>query len=54
MIPFKENLESAKELYDKGLTGTNKFREFVDLMSNQDLSTASNEEIVAAYEIGNA
>lgn len=44
------NLESAKELYDKGLTGTNKFREFVDLMSNQDLSTASNEEIVASYE----
>lgn len=44
------NLESAKELYDKGLTGTNKFREFVDLMSNQDLSTASNEEIVSAYE----
>ena len=32
------------------MTGTNKFREFVDLMSNQDLSTASNEEIVAAYE----
>ena len=47
---IQENLESAKELYDKGLTGTNKFREFVDLMSNQDLSTASNEEIVAAYE----
>ena len=44
------NLESAKELYGKGLTGTNKFREFVDLMSNQDLSTASNEKIVAAYE----
>lgn len=44
------NLESAKELYDKGLTGTNKFREFVDLMSNQDLLTASNEEIVSAYE----
>ena len=44
------NLEDAKDLYDKGLTGTNKFKEFVDLMSNQDLSTASNEEIVAAYE----
>ena len=44
------NLESVEELYDKGLTGTNKFREFVDLMSNQDLSTASNEEIVSAYE----
>ena len=44
------NIEDIKELYDKGLTGTNKFREFVDLMSNQDLSTASNEEIVSAYE----
>lgn len=44
------NMDSAKELYDKGLTGTQKFREFVDLMSNQDLSTASGDEIVAAYE----
>ena len=38
------NIEDVKDLYDKGLTGTNKFRE------NQDLSTASNEEIVSAYE----
>lgn len=44
------NIEDVKDLYDRGLTGTNKFREFVDLMSNQDLSTASNEEIVSAYE----
>ena len=44
------NLEKAEGLYDKGLTGTNAFREFADLMSNQDLSSASNEEIVAAYE----
>lgn len=44
------NLESAEALYDKGLTGTNKFREFVDLMSNKDLATASNEQIVFAYE----
>lgn len=44
------NLESAKELYDKGLTGTSKFEEFTDLISNKDLSNASNEEIVAAYE----
>ncbi len=44
------NIDKAKDLYDKGLTGTNKFREFADLMSNKDLSTASNEEIVAAYE----
>lgn len=44
------NLESAESLYEKGLTGTNKFREFVDLMSNKDLSNASNEDIVSAYE----
>ncbi|MEY8433758.1 phage tail tape measure protein [Lachnospiraceae bacterium 48-42] len=44
------NLDDVKALYDKGLTGTNKFREFTDLMSNEDLSNASNEEIVAAYE----
>lgn len=44
------NLESAEFLYEKGLTGTNKFREFVDLMSNKDLSNASNEDIVSAYE----
>lgn len=45
------NIEDVEGLYDQGLTGTNKFREFVDLMSNQDLSTASNEEIVSAYEV---
>ena len=39
-----------EDLYSKGLTGTNAFREFTDLVSNKDLSTASNEEIVAAYE----
>lgn len=44
------NLEKVGDLYAKGLTGTNAFREFVDLMSNKDLSTASNEEIVSAYE----
>lgn len=44
------NLDKAKELYDKGLTGTNAFHEFVDLISNKDLSTASNEEVVTAYE----
>lgn len=44
------NLESVKDLYDKGLVGENKFREFVDLMSNKDLTNASVDEIVAAYE----
>lgn len=43
-------IDSAKDLYDKGLVGTNKFREYVDLMSNQDLSTASVDDVVAAYE----
>ena len=43
-------IDSAKDLYDKGLVGTNKFREYVDLMSNQDLSTASVDDVAAAYE----
>lgn len=44
------NMESIKDLYDKGLVGENKFREFVDLMSNKDLTNASVDEIVTAYE----
>lgn len=44
------NLESVKDLYDKGLVGENKFKEFVDLMSNQNLSNASVDQIVSAYE----
>lgn len=45
------SMKSVEEdLYNKGLTGTNAFREFTDLISNKDLSTASNEEIVSAYE----
>lgn len=44
------NLESVKDLYDKGLVGENKFKEFVDLMSNQDLSNVSVDQIVSAYE----
>ena len=44
------NLDKAKDLYDKGLTGTNKFKEFADLMSNRDLSNASHDEIVSAYD----
>lgn len=48
LVGSLKNVE--EELYAKGLTGTNAFREFTDLISNQDLSTASNDEIVAAYE----
>ena len=47
---IQSNLESVKDLYDKGLVGENKFKEFVDLMSNQDLSNASVDQIVSAYE----
>lgn len=45
-------LENIKELYEQGLIGTNKFRTAVQLMSNVDLSTASVEELIAAYEKG--
>lgn len=45
------SMKSVEEdLYNKGLTGTNAFREFTDLISNKNLSNSSNEEIVAAYE----
>lgn len=45
------SIKSVEEdLYNKGLTGTNAFREFTDLVSNKDLSNTTNEEIVAAYE----
>lgn len=44
------NLDKAQELYDKKLTGTNKFKEFTDLISSQDLSNASTDQITTAYE----
>lgn len=46
------SLEDIKQLYDDGLIGTNQFRTAVQLMSNQDLSTASIDELLAAYESG--
>ncbi len=45
-------LENIKKLYDDGLVGTNEFRAAVQLMSNQDLSTANIEELVNAYNNG--
>ena len=45
-------LENIKQLYDDGLVGTNKFRTAVQLMSNEDLSNASIEQLMAAYESG--
>ena len=46
------SLKNIKELYDDGLIGTNKFRTAVQLMSNEDLSTASIDELLAAYDAG--
>lgn len=43
-------LEKIKELYEDGLIGTNKFRTAVQLMSNEDLSNASVDELVSVYE----
>ena len=45
-------LEHIKELYEDGLIGTNEFRTAVQLMSNEDLSTANIDELISAYESG--
>lgn len=37
-------------MYKDGLVGTNTFRSYVDLLSSQDLSTASVNEIISAYQ----
>lgn len=42
-------IKGVEELWDKGLVGTNKFRTFVDLFTNEDLETANPEQIVKAY-----
>ena len=46
------SVDSIQELYENGLVGTNKFRTAVQLMTNQDMSTASVDELIAAYERG--
>lgn len=43
-------LDRGKELYDKGLVGTEEFRAIADLFSYEDLSTAPVEQVVTAYE----
>lgn len=47
---IRSGLENIKKLYDEGLVGTEEFRSYVDLLSGEDLSTATIDEIVAAYE----
>ena len=45
-------IKRAEELYNEGLTGTNEFRALAQLFSDQDLRTASKEEVYGAYEEG--
>jgi len=44
------NIKSVKELYKKGLVGTDDFRTYVDLISPKDLAGATTEEVVRAYQ----
>ena len=45
-----ESAEEIKNLYDEGLTGTNAFKSYVQMMTNQDMSGASNKEYIDMYE----
>lgn len=47
---IRDKLKDIKELYDKGLVGTNEFRTYVDLLTFKDLSTAKVDDIVKAYD----
>ena len=47
-----ENLEAMKELDDKKLYGTDKYKTFAQLMSYEDLSTASIDKIGDAFDKG--
>lgn len=47
---IRNYMEDAKKLYDEGLVGTNVFREYVDLLSNKDLSAASPTEVRKEFE----
>lgn len=47
-----DNIKNIKELYDKGLVGTNEFRTAVQMMTNFDISNWGIEDIMTAYENG--
>lgn len=47
---IRNYIEDAQKLYDEGLVGTNAFREYVDLLSNKDLSAASPTEVRKEFE----
>lgn len=45
-----KGFESAKDLYEKGLVGTNEFKSFVQMLTYDDVSNKSSAEIVDLYE----
>lgn len=47
-----DNIKSVKDLYKKGLVGTDDFRSYVDLISPRDLTGAGTDEVVQAYHAG--
>ncbi len=44
------SISTIKEQFEKGLIGTDQFRSFVDYMTYADMSTASLDELVSAYD----
>lgn len=46
------SLKDIKKLYDDGLVGTNAFRSAVQMMTNEDLSTANIDKLISVYESG--
>ncbi len=46
------SLKDIKQLYDDGLVGTNAFRSAVQMMTNEDLSTANIDKLISVYESG--
>ena len=49
---ISDGLKNIKELFDEGLVGTNEFRAAVQMMSNEDLSTAPIDKLISAYQNG--
>lgn len=46
------SLEEINGLYEQGLVGTNAFRAAVQMMTDEDLSTASIDKLISVYEAG--
>lgn len=46
------SLKDIKQLYNDGLVGTNAFRSAVQMMTDEDLSTASIDKLISTYEDG--